>query len=66
ARPRSLARHPDRRRRGRGGAALAADPPGLADIPGGTASRALTELSHDEDRAVALTASYILGMREAR
>ncbi|MFF5761253.1 HEAT repeat domain-containing protein [Streptomyces tanashiensis] len=38
----------------------------LADIPGGTASRALTELSHDEDRAVALTASYILGMREAR
>ncbi|MFI1658931.1 HEAT repeat domain-containing protein [Streptomyces sp. NPDC020472] len=38
----------------------------LADIPGHTASRALTELSHDGDRAVALTASYILGMRGAR
>ncbi|GAA3545536.1 MerR family transcriptional regulator [Nonomuraea rosea] len=38
----------------------------LADIPGGTASRALAELSHDEDRAVALTATYILGIRDAR
>ncbi|MEU2232913.1 HEAT repeat domain-containing protein [Streptomyces vietnamensis] len=38
----------------------------LADIPGTTASDALTELSHDEDRAVALTATYVLGMREAR
>ncbi|MFC9592301.1 MerR family transcriptional regulator [Streptomyces sp. NPDC056944] len=38
----------------------------LADIPGDTASHALTELSHDEDRAVALTAAYILGIREAR
>ncbi|WP_371786299.1 HEAT repeat domain-containing protein [Streptosporangium subroseum] len=38
----------------------------LADIPGVTASRALADLSHDEDRAVALTATYILGMRNAR
>ncbi|MFH8621791.1 HEAT repeat domain-containing protein [Streptomyces vietnamensis] len=38
----------------------------LADIPGTTASDALTKLSHDEDRAVALTATYVLGMREAR
>jgi HEAT repeat protein len=36
----------------------------LADIPGTTASRALADLSHDEDRAVALTAAYILGIRE--
>ncbi|MEV4575618.1 HEAT repeat domain-containing protein [Nonomuraea jabiensis] len=36
----------------------------LADIPGSTASRALADLSHDEDRAVALTAAYILGIRE--
>ncbi|MCX4964157.1 HEAT repeat domain-containing protein [Streptomyces sp. NBC_00654] len=35
----------------------------LADIPGTTASRALADLSHDEDRAVALTAAYVLGMR---
>ncbi|MFE4176820.1 HEAT repeat domain-containing protein [Streptomyces sp. NPDC056909] len=38
----------------------------LADIPGITASRALADLSHDEDRAVALTATYILGIRNAR
>ncbi|MFI8518820.1 MerR family transcriptional regulator [Streptomyces sp. NPDC085481] len=38
----------------------------LADIPGTTASRALVELSHDEDRAVALTATYLLRFREAR
>ncbi|WP_028801126.1 MerR family transcriptional regulator [Streptomyces sp. 142MFCol3.1] len=38
----------------------------LADIPGTTASRALVELSHDEDRAVALTAAYLLQLREAR
>lgn len=38
----------------------------LADIPGETASRALAELSHDEDRAVALTATYILKLRAAR
>jgi DNA-binding transcriptional MerR regulator len=38
----------------------------LADIPRSTASRALADLSHDEDRAVALTAAYILGMRSAR
>ncbi|KOX26365.1 MerR family transcriptional regulator [Streptomyces sp. NRRL F-6491] len=38
----------------------------LADIPGPTASRALTALSRDEDRAVALTARYVLGLREGR
>ncbi|MFF3751445.1 HEAT repeat domain-containing protein [Streptomyces sp. NPDC002018] len=38
----------------------------LADIPGITASRALADLSHDEDRGVALTAAYILGIRDAR
>ncbi|GLX00272.1 HEAT repeat domain-containing protein [Microtetraspora sp. NBRC 16547] len=38
----------------------------LADIPGITASRALADLSHDEDRAVALTATYILKLRNAR
>lgn len=36
----------------------------LADIPGATASRALVELSHDEDRAVALTATYLLQLRD--
>ncbi|MER7949338.1 MerR family transcriptional regulator [Streptomyces sp. NPDC096079] len=35
----------------------------LADIPGEPASRALTELVHDEDRVVAMTASYVLGLR---
>ncbi|MEU3839374.1 MerR family transcriptional regulator [Streptomyces sp. NPDC028635] len=38
----------------------------LADIPGGAASRALAELSHDQDRAVALTAAYLLRRRGAR
>ncbi|MGY0065748.1 HEAT repeat domain-containing protein [Streptomyces sp. QTS137] len=38
----------------------------LADIPGVTASRALADLSHDRDRAVALTATYILELRDAR
>jgi DNA-binding transcriptional MerR regulator len=38
----------------------------LADIPGTTASSALAVLSHDEDRAVAHTAAYILGIRDAR
>ncbi|MFV5994154.1 HEAT repeat domain-containing protein [Streptomyces sp. NPDC056231] len=38
----------------------------LADIPGITTSRALADLSHDEDRAVALTATYILELRNAR
>jgi DNA-binding transcriptional MerR regulator len=38
----------------------------LADIPGITASRTLADLSHDEDRAVALTAAYILKLRNAR
>ncbi|MEV3923266.1 HEAT repeat domain-containing protein [Actinomadura coerulea] len=37
----------------------------LADIPGPTASRALADLSQDEDHAVALTATYILGLRDA-
>ncbi|HZG89710.1 MAG TPA: HEAT repeat domain-containing protein [Pseudonocardia sp.] len=38
----------------------------LTDIPGTTASRALADLSHDEDRAVALTATYVRTLREAR
>ncbi|MFJ8808739.1 MerR family transcriptional regulator [Streptomyces sp. NPDC102490] len=38
----------------------------LAGIPGPRASRALTELSRDGDRAVALTAAYLLRLREAR
>ncbi|MFJ8387761.1 MerR family transcriptional regulator [Streptomyces sp. NPDC094438] len=38
----------------------------LAGIPGTRASRALVELSHDLDRAVALTASYLLQLRDAR
>ncbi|GIJ23637.1 MerR family transcriptional regulator [Micromonospora lutea] len=38
----------------------------LADIPGTTATRALTELSRDADRAVALTATYILTLRDRR
>ncbi|MFD0021672.1 HEAT repeat domain-containing protein [Streptomyces sp. NPDC058382] len=37
----------------------------LADIPGAAASRALADLSYDEDRAVALTAAYVLEMRDA-
>lgn len=35
----------------------------LADIPGATASGALAELTRDEDRGVALTAGYVLGLR---
>lgn len=38
----------------------------LADIPGITASRALAALSHDEDRAVAFTAAYILKLRDSQ
>lgn len=38
----------------------------LADIPGTTTSRALVELSDDGDRAVALTAAYLLQLRDAR
>ncbi|WP_406385973.1 HEAT repeat domain-containing protein [Streptomyces sp. NBC_00211] len=38
----------------------------LAEIPGEAASRALADLSHDEDRAVALTAAYVIGVRKAR
>lgn len=38
----------------------------LAEIPGATASQALADLSHDEDRAVALTAAYVLTLRAAR
>ncbi|MGW0188853.1 HEAT repeat domain-containing protein [Streptomyces sp. NPDC003362] len=37
----------------------------LADIPGSTTTRALEELSQDEDRAVALTAAYLLELRKA-
>ncbi|MDV9188589.1 MerR family transcriptional regulator, partial [Streptomyces sp. SR27] len=33
------------------------------EIPGPTASRALAELAGDEDRAVALTAAYVLTLR---
>ncbi|GAA4201517.1 HEAT repeat domain-containing protein [Microbispora amethystogenes] len=36
----------------------------LADIPGATTSRALADLSQDEDRAVALTAKYVLTLRD--
>ncbi|MEV3982005.1 HEAT repeat domain-containing protein [Nonomuraea sp. NPDC049758] len=38
----------------------------LADIPGAAASRALADLAQDDDRAVALTATYILGLRDTR
>ncbi|SOE14890.1 transcriptional regulator [Streptomyces sp. 2323.1] len=38
----------------------------LAGIPGTRASRALVELSHDVDRAVALTAAYLLRLCDAR
>ncbi|MEU9794964.1 MerR family transcriptional regulator [Streptomyces sparsogenes] len=37
----------------------------LADIPGAVASGALAELSHDEDRVVALTATSVLNRRDA-
>ncbi|MEU7979181.1 HEAT repeat domain-containing protein [Micromonospora sp. NPDC049081] len=37
----------------------------LADIPGDTASRALAGLTGDDDRVVALTASYVLTLRAA-
>lgn len=38
----------------------------LAGIPGTTTAHALADLAQDEDRAVALTATYLLGMRNAR
>ncbi|MBX9421055.1 MULTISPECIES: MerR family transcriptional regulator [Streptomyces] len=38
----------------------------LADIPGATASDALVELSGDGDRAVALTATYLVRLRDGR
>ncbi|MFJ6659930.1 HEAT repeat domain-containing protein [Streptomyces sp. NPDC091377] len=38
----------------------------LADIPGEPASRALADLSRDEDQGVALTAMYILKLRATR
>ncbi|MEV5949875.1 MerR family transcriptional regulator [Streptomyces sp. NPDC051993] len=38
----------------------------LAGIPGTTSSRALAELSQDGDRAVALTAAYLIRLRETR
>ncbi|HWS33153.1 MAG TPA: HEAT repeat domain-containing protein, partial [Actinoplanes sp.] len=37
----------------------------LADIPGAAATRYLTELTGDDDRAVALTAAYVLTLRPA-
>ncbi|WP_329034168.1 MerR family DNA-binding transcriptional regulator [Streptomyces sp. NBC_00178] len=36
----------------------------LADVPGDTASAALERLTHDDDRAVSLTAAYVLRLRE--
>ncbi|GLY20431.1 MerR family transcriptional regulator [Micromonospora sp. NBRC 101691] len=38
----------------------------LADLPGSTASTALAELSDDGDRVVALTATYVRTLRDAR
>ncbi|MEW2524273.1 MerR family transcriptional regulator [Streptomyces sp. NPDC047071] len=38
----------------------------LAGIPGETAAHALGELAHDADRAVAVTAAYLLQLRDAR
>ncbi|MBT3152566.1 MerR family transcriptional regulator [Streptomyces sp. CHD11] len=38
----------------------------LADIPGPAASRALARLSRDADRGVALTAAYVVALRDAR
>ncbi|CAM5402836.1 MerR family transcriptional regulator OS=Streptomyces alboniger OX=132473 GN=CP975_29240 PE=4 SV=1 [Streptomyces alboniger] len=38
----------------------------LASVPGAAAARALERLSHDEDRAVALTAAYLLRSRDTR
>ncbi|MFB6893390.1 HEAT repeat domain-containing protein [Kitasatospora sp. NPDC056327] len=38
----------------------------LADVPGVTSSRALAGLARDEDRAVALTAAYVLTLRRTR
>ncbi|QKW50726.1 MerR family transcriptional regulator [Streptomyces buecherae] len=38
----------------------------LAAVPGPTAARVLGELSRDADRAVALTATYVLRLRDAR
>ncbi|MGW0787479.1 MerR family transcriptional regulator [Streptomyces sp. NPDC002911] len=38
----------------------------LAAVPGTKASSALVELTHDEDRPVALTAKYLLRLRDSR
>ncbi|GGR56010.1 HEAT repeat domain-containing protein [Streptomyces roseolus] len=38
----------------------------LADVPGPAAARALAGLAHDEDPAVALTATYLLRLRDGR
>ncbi|WBB80429.1 MerR family transcriptional regulator [Micromonospora sp. WMMD882] len=38
----------------------------LGDIPGAAAARALAELTHDQDRIVALTATSILKLRDSR
>ncbi|MEU0691483.1 HEAT repeat domain-containing protein [Streptomyces uncialis] len=56
----------DRLARGAGPSARRRLAQALADIPGTMASRALVELSHDEDRGVALTAAYVLRLRDAR
>ncbi|MGW7296489.1 HEAT repeat domain-containing protein [Streptomyces sp. NPDC054829] len=53
-------------RLGDGGAARRRLAQALADIPGATASRALAELAQDEDRGVAVTAAYVLRLRDAR
>ncbi|MEV0122169.1 MerR family transcriptional regulator [Streptomyces sp. NPDC050703] len=37
----------------------------LGSVPGATAARALADLTHDEDRAVAFTATYLLRSRDA-
>lgn len=37
----------------------------LGSVPGARAARALADLSHDEDRAVAFTAEYLLRLRDA-
>jgi DNA-binding transcriptional MerR regulator len=52
--------------RGTGPAARRRVAQAFADIPGATASGALAELSRDDDRAVALTATYVLRLRDGR
>jgi hypothetical protein len=52
--------HPNDRTGGTASAARRRLTQALADIPGMVTSRALADLSRDDDRAVALTATYIL------